>query len=691
MPYAELEIGLHRRDAGGYAVDLRFSRPGDDAEVRLLRDGPGAVRFDPARLRELAGDPAEYGAALTAGLFADPALAAAFAQARASAAQLGAPLRLRLLIGPTAPELYSLHWETLRDPQDPAAALASEQLPFSRYLSSADWRPVRLRPRGELRALALVASPADLASYGLAPIDVAGELARARAGLGAIPLTAIASGGAEGAAPGPTLERLAAALRDGYDILYLVCHGALADGEPAIWLEDEAGAAAHVSGADLAARLRDLQERPRLAVLASCESAGPGEGALAALGPRLAEAGIPAVLAMQGRVSMQTLAALMPVFFRELLRDGQIDRALSVARCAVRERLDHWMPVLFMRLRSGRIWYVPGFGEDGQSFEKWPALLASIRRGQCTPIVGAHVNASLLGTTQEIAQSWAETYHFPLAPHEREDLPQVAQYLAVNQDAEFPREELVEYLRREILRRHGAALPAALRDAPLFELYAALAARWRAQNPADPYAVLAALPCPIYVTTSLNNLLAEALRAAGKDPQVELCRWHDDLEGLPSIYDAEPDYRPSVQRPLVYHLFGLGDHPDSVVLTEDDYFDYLIRVSTNKDLIPIAVRQALADTALLFLGMRLDDWNFRVLFRSLMQQEGRQRRRRYAHIAGQVLPEEGRVLEPERARRYLESYFQGANISIFWGSAEDFARELHARWAADAQKAEARP
>jgi hypothetical protein len=434
-------------------------------------------------------------------------------------------------------------------------------------------------------------------------------------------------------------------------------------------------------------------------VLASCQSGGPGnephttdDGTLAALGPRLAEAGIPAVLAMQGRVSMQTIAELMPVFFRELQRDGQIDHALSVARGMVRERPDHWMPVLFMRLKSGRIWYIPGFGDGSQSFEKWPALLTSIRRGQCTPIIGTQLNTTLLGSTQEIAQSWAETYRFPMAPHEREDLPQVAQYLSVHLDTEFPRAELVEYLQQEILRRYGTELPVGRQDQSLSELFAALGARWRAQNAADPYRVLAALPCPIYVTTNLSNLLAEALKASGKDPQIDLCRWHEELDALPSIYDAEPDYKPTVQRPLVYHLFGTCDHPDSVVLTEDDYFDYLIRVSTNKTLIPIAVREALADTALLFLGFRLDDWNFRVLFRSLMQQEGRRRRKRYAHIAGQVLPEEGRVLAPERARRYLESYFQGADISIFWGSVEDFAQELHAKWTASTgTKVEGRP
>jgi SIR2-like domain len=127
---------------------------------------------------------------------------------------------------------------------------------------------------------------------------------------------------------------------------------------------------------------------------------------------------------------------------------------------------------------------------------------------------------------------------------------------------------------------------------------------------------------------------------------------------------------------LVYHLFGRLCELDSLVLTEDDYFDYLIGVTSNKDLIPGVVRRALADTALLFLGFRLEEWNFRVLFRSIMSQEGGGRRARYAHVAAQLDPEEGRILEPERARKYLESYFHDSRISIYWGNVEDFAKEL---------------
>jgi hypothetical protein len=97
---ADLELSLNRRDAEGYAVELRFSRSDSETEVRLLPAGPALVQFDFEKLQALSLDTAEYGRALGSALFADPALQIGFAQARTSAEAVTAPLRLRLLIGP---------------------------------------------------------------------------------------------------------------------------------------------------------------------------------------------------------------------------------------------------------------------------------------------------------------------------------------------------------------------------------------------------------------------------------------------------------------------------------------------------------------------------------------------------------------------------------------------------------------
>ena len=684
MSQSDLEISLFRRDAESYGVELRFTDPTSEADKR--QGGVAPVRFDPAELRARALDPAAYGQYLAAQLLSEPAVRGFFDQALAAAQAQDASLRLRIAIAPSAPELHNLRWETLRLPEAGVPLLSGQNLTFSRYLSSLDWRPVRLRPQADLRALVTVASPGNAAKWQVAEVDTEAELAAARAGLGDIPVTELASRGQV------TLANLAAHLRDGYDILYLVAHGLLVDGEPQILLEQEDGAGTWTPGRELVTRIYELQDRPRLVVLVSCQSAGSGaeattqdDGALAGLGPRLAEAGVPAVIAMQGNLTMKTAAAFMPAFFGELRRNGQVDRAMAVARGAVRDRPDWWMPVLFMRLRSGRIGYKPGFGDEREGLRKWPALLRNIQAGRCTPIIGPGASEWLLGSRREIAARWAADFGYPMDPGSNESLPQVAQYLAVDQDISFMRDELDRQLQSEALRRYGDWLPPDAARVPLDDLINTVGGLEQSQAGMDLFRTLARLPLPIYITTNPSNLLAETLKTVEvevngikqkKDPVVEICRWNDRLVGLPSIFDADRDYRPSVERPLVFHLFGRLGEPDSLVITEDDYFDYLIGVTGNNDLIPGVVRRVLTDSALLFLGFGLDDWDFRVLFRSIINRQGSQRCNLYAHVAAQIDPEAGRIQEPEGARRYLETYFGGADISIFWGGVADFAREL---------------
>ena len=669
---ADLEIGLERAGDGLYAASLRFSHPDSDADVRLGDREPMLVRLDLAALAGHALDPVAYGTALTAALLASPQLAAAFARAESAAAGLGAPLRMRLQISADAAALHAVRWELLRTPAGVPVGIG-ERVLFSRYLASEDWQPVPLLPRAALRALVVVANPVGLADYGLAPIDAPAELVRLRTALAGVEVDALAGPGQA------TLDGIADALRDGVDVLCLVAHGACRRGESSLWLDGEDGQVARVPGAALAARIAALQLRPRLVVLASCESAGADQDQdqadlAAALGPTLARAGVAAVVAMQGRLSLATAALLLPRFFQELVAHGQVDRALALARESVQDRSDAWLPVLFMRLRSGRIWYVPGFGGDGETFERWPALLQSIRGGRCTPVVGPALGDPLHGSARELAIAWAEVYRYPLAAAGRTDLSQVAQYMAIDQDDAFPRAELLRSLTAALRRRYHDALPAA--DLPLDEALAAVA-DWRAaRGQIDAYALLAGLPCPLYITAATDGLLASRLRARGKQPRLGLCAWHPDIEADPAAADGADE-----AHPLVFHVFGHHSQPDSLVLTEDDVYAFLIGVTRDRELIPARVRSALVDSALLFLGFSVDDWKFRVFFRSLMDQAGGRRRRRYAHVAAQIDPEGGDASDPERARRYLASYFQGADITIFWGTADDFLRQLADRLA----------
>ena len=186
--------------------------------------------------------------------------------------------------------------------------------------------------------------------------------------------------------------------------------------------------------------------------------------------------------------------------------------------------------------------------------------------------------------------------------------------------------------------------------------------------------MLVSLPLPVYITTDPSDLLYHALVAQGKEPRQELCPWNQFTEEMVTMTPTDR-YEPDEDQPLVYHLFGRLQEPESLVLTEDDYFDYLIGVTRNKDLIPKIVRSRLTRSSLLFLRFHFEDWAFRAFFRSLINQEGGDLRKRYIHVAGQIAPDENQVLNPEGAKAYLKNYFaKGALVDVFWGTARDFIR-----------------
>lgn len=672
--FVELEISLQRIDSSVH-VAIRFDRSDSESDIAPVL---GLAAFDLEALRAMSGDRKEYGRLLSQSLFADPKIKSAFEKGCVMAESLDMPIRLRIVVDKSAADLHSLVWEALCDVDSGEWLAMRERLLISRFISRDDWRPVNLRAKDEMRALVAIASPGNVGNYqpggrALAPVDVAGETQRITTGLGTLPATVLGGGGTG------TLNNILGKMREGFDILVLVCHGAFIGSDPVLYLEDDAGNVAVLQGAELATRLSELKQRPRLVVLASCESAGTGasgdDGVLASLGPRLAEAGIPAVVAMQGSVTMQTVGAFLPVFFHELQEDGQLDRAMAVARGAVRTRPDWWMPVLFMSLKRGRIWwYTPGFTGEQPGFDRWPSLVSNIRKGRCTPILGSGLLESLVGSFREIARGWAKKYRYPMAGEECEELPLVAQYIAVDQGEEtFVRDEFSDALRAGVLRQYPE-ISEAIANGPVQDLISAAGAIRREQESDEPHQVLAGLDLPVYLTTNPDNLLADALAAANKKPVVALCPRRDDAGDITTA--EAPNFEPSKEAPLVYHLFGHLKDPESIVLTQDNYFDYLIDVTRNNDIIPTSVRAKLTNTALLFLGFQLRDWDFRVFFSSIKGREGRALLGKYAHVAVQIDPEQDRTVDPKRARQYLERYFSNTKISIYWGRAEDFLKEL---------------
>ncbi|NTU85103.1 MAG: CHAT domain-containing protein, partial [Chloroflexales bacterium] len=348
MPTPRLELIITRTADGATTATLHLHLAGRRAE--LAEDVP--ITIGDEGLRGLSSLPAAYGGALTNMIFV-PALREAWQRALGSAEGSGEQLRVSLSLKGDD-RLHALRWELLHDPLRGTPLAYREQVLLSRYLGSEHTGALRAATKPQLRAVIAVSAATG---PGMASVDVAGEVERAVTGLGSIPATLI--DGHEGR-PRATLAALADALRGEVHILYLVCHGAIVQGQPMLYLERQPGEPAlPIAGSDLVRQSADLARRPLLIVLASCRSAGDTYQVLATVGPQLARTGVGAVLGMQGDVPMELVATLIPRLFTELGRDGQIDRALAAARAALPADRPWWMPTLWMALNDGALWHTP--------------------------------------------------------------------------------------------------------------------------------------------------------------------------------------------------------------------------------------------------------------------------------------------------------------------------------------------
>ena len=277
--------------------------------------------------------------------------------------------------------------------------------------------------------------------------------------------------------------------------------------------------------------------------------------------------------------------------------------------------------------------------------EDWKYLLKRIKLGKCTPFLGAGACYGALPLGEDLAQQWADEHGYPL--EDKTDLARVAQYLAIKKlDPMVPKELLVEELDSQLEQK----------GLPDF------------QAADEPHGALADLPLPVYITTNYDPFMFQALESRNKKPKRTLCLWNKYLKK-----EDELGFKPDKDNPLVFHLHGYHKVPESLVLTENDYLEFLVNISRDQtDLLPPRIQEAMAGTSLLFIGYSLRDWTFRVLYRGLVAQMNESLRRISISVQ---LPRDS----PEE-QAYLEAYFKDMKVRIYWGTAQEFAKELRDRW-----------
>ena len=241
-----------------------------------------------------------------------------------------------------------------------------------------------------------------------------------------------------------------------------------------------------------------------------------------------------------------------------------------------------------------------------------------LKRGQVVPFLGAGANLSIrpadarwdaknsafLPSGAELSRFLAQKSSFPSGDdHDLADLPKVASYFVETSARRRLRERLHDIFNREF-------------DPCCIHSYLA--------------EVAASAPL-LVITTNYDDLLEQAFKRAGcpfdlvihptdrKEVEAAVLWWrHGEAE--PLAVAPNQLFIDLKTTNVIYKMHGTVDRVlqkwDSYVITEDDYVDFLARM-TSQTAVPALFMQHCRTRNFLFLGYGLRDWNLRVLLRNL--------------------------------------------------------------------------
>ena len=303
----------------------------------------------------------------------------------------------------------------------------------------------------------------------------------------------------------------------------------------------------------------------------------------------------------------------------------------------------------------------------------WENLLTAIDQKKCIPLIGEsaleyfnQIDDKSFLTNEELAKEWAKDYDYPLnGPYQ---LPKLAQFLAIQEGNElFPKEKLSRKF--EQIKKPDFSLD---------------------KYKKSPHAILAQFNLPVYITTNYDHLMEDALESQGKEPFTEICRWNDELikatenEFIPSVFGkSNKRYKPTQSKPFIYHFHGSIKYPGSMVLTERDYFDFVIYTNREKeqDILPPFFRQALISSSLLFIGYNLEDLVFRSLFQGGLSFMSTVPRNKNSIAVIQIPSNENDKVQNEKIIKYLKKYTANMfKILVYLGDTNEFMKELLDKW-----------
>lgn len=131
------------------------------------------------------------------------------------------------------------------------------------------------------------------------------------------------------------------------------------------------------------------------------------------------------------------------------------------------------------------------------------------------------------------------------------------------------------------------------------------------KKPSPVLRALAELDFPRVITTNYDRLFEAALHDAGKDPRVSIY--------TPKLEATRDFSNPTPESPIVFKIHGDINSEETIVVTDDDYIRFLLRMSNTGSLdpVPLKLKADLTEWTTLFIGYRMLDYNLRLLFQGL--------------------------------------------------------------------------
>ena len=216
--------------------------------------------------------------------------------------------------------------------------------------------------------------------------------------------------------------------------------------------------------------------------------------------------------------------------------------------------------------QSPRVWQL--------NDSEWSDLMYCVSSSEFVLVLGRGINYGVVPTDEVLGRKWARELEKP----EWMGLPfsQVAEQL----DQTYGHSYLVKTLVKEYTQARLSKFNAT----------------------GGLHAVLSRLPCQMFITTCIDSFMEDALTSRGKQPNSAIVNLRDRMRASGGGFTPTVT---TVSEPLVVHVFGRLDVPESLAVTVDDQMRLLDQSGGDRRPIPIEATYMLYRFPAIWLGF---DW-----------------------------------------------------------------------------------